>query len=692
MTEQLHFNILSFDWAQPQPLFYFTIEETKGSHPIFKSKWSDKIMKAFPTLKDTDIDNIYTTFTNLTEGSIGIEITTFKTDLLIYKQYLNHKLYTYFKEKEIIVVKKNKGDIQVWFPEKKIINESYNSYSKFSLRVQFAQVSEFPELIVSFDGIAQVLKKPISEIEDTSLIQWIFFKDQIFNYQSIDSADNPDFYNSIDFNSAFPVLPGLATASGINKRTEVIENNYKKYNERISVFVKKNLFTTSFKKVLKLRSNKFLKVPNDLLACLDPTLGMLEYAHNHKGLIPLIDLVEYKPYMRPEHRNIKFFLIGWADNREELKTLEHQIKGGSESISNFKGIDSFLNIKSNFSKDHKLVYNHFQDALIDIKLHIAYKDFTNENILYAAFFLNPDDKVTTKKRKHKDYFKIKEFLLREGIVSQTIDLQKNNQRINKLIENDLFLKNIATAMHAKMGGIPWKLDVPENNELIIGLGVFKPIKDKHVYSASVFNFKNNGILRTYRSFTDRDILDIASNIAIQIELFCNQLTPSRIIIHFNTDLTTNEEQQIVDKIRELQFNTDVYLLKITIATSHDPIAFDNEWGNLMPTSGTIIKLQHDTFLLFNNERYVPKMGYKDPEHFSLPIKIVMNTLDTSTYPNDKQSMELLTQVYQFSRLYWKSLKQQNLPITVKYPEMLAQIATQFEAPIPEHAKDRLWFL
>jgi hypothetical protein len=35
--------------------------------------------------------------------------------------------------------------------------------------------------------------------------------------------------------------------------------------------------------------------------------------------------------------------------------------------------------------------------------------------------------------------------------------------------------------------------------------------------------------------------------------------------------------------------------------------------------------------------------------------------------------ELIDQVYQFSRMYWKSISQQNLPVTTKYPEMVAEI-------------------
>ncbi|MHB1922751.1 MAG: hypothetical protein ACYCOO_11000 [Chitinophagaceae bacterium] len=40
--------------------------------------------------------------------------------------------------------------------------------------------------------------------------------------------------------------------------------------------------------------------------------------------------------------------------------------------------------------------------------------------------------------------------------------------------------------------------------------------------------------------------------------------------------------------------------------------------------------------------------------------------------------ELIDQVYEFSRMYWKSIIQQNLPVTTKYPEMGAEIFLHFE--------------
>jgi hypothetical protein len=55
--------------------------------------------------------------------------------------------------------------------------------------------------------------------------------------------------------------------------------------------------------------------------------------------------------------------------------------------------------------------------------------------------------------------------------------------------------------------------------------------------------------------------------------------------------------------------------------------------------------------------------------------------------------QLIDQVNEFSRLYWKSVSQQNLPVTIKYPEMVAEIFPYFTGnEIPPFGKDNLWFL
>lgn len=84
---------------------------------------------------------------------------------------------------------------------------------------------------------------------------------------------------------------------------------------------------------------------------------------------------------------------------------------------------------------------------------------------------------------------------------------------------------------------------------------------------------------------------------------------------------------------------------------------------------------------------LPKSGYWSKMKFNKKVR-----KETLPKGDDNIITELLTQVFQFSRLYWKSLRQQNVPITIKYPEMVAQIAPRFNNGVPDDAKDALWFL
>ena len=54
---------------------------------------------------------------------------------------------------------------------------------------------------------------------------------------------------------------------------------------------------------------------------------------------------------------------------------------------------------------------------------------------------------------------------------------------------------------------------------------------------------------------------------------------------------------------------------------------------------------------------------------------------------------VLEQLCCFSQLYWKSVSRQWMPVTLRYPEMLAQIAPHFKyKDWGELGSDSLWFL
>ena len=178
-----------------------------------------------------------------------------------------------------------------------------------------------------------------------------------------------------------------------------------------------------------------------------------------------------------------------------------------------------------------------------------------------------------------------------------------------------------------------------------------------------------------------------------IRTFFNQSEADKIVIHFYKEMSKKEMEPILIGMHRLNLeNKPIYILNINKTEIKDIIAYDTDFQeSLMPYSGTFIRLGMLKFLLFNNGRFEDEKFYPS-DGFPFPIKVSMSSPNEDAFEDDNIITELLTQVFQFSRLYWKSLKPQNVPITIKYPEMVAQMLPRFKSDIKEEAKSKLWFL
>jgi hypothetical protein len=146
----------------------------------------------------------------------------------------------------------------------------------------------------------------------------------------------------------------------------------------------------------------------------------------------------------------------------------------------------------------------------------------------------------------------------------------------------------------------------------------------------------------------------------------------------------------MEMLNKLNLNIPVVIITINKTTSEDNVAFDLNSKNLMPVSGTYLKIGWDQYLLFNNIRYKADDVVNDNP---FPVKLSFSSTVHNYFDDRTVIEELIDQVYQFSRMYWKFVKQQNLPVTIKYPEMAAEIFPFFEGDkLPDFGKNNLWFL
>src|SRR5690606_10601361 len=93
----------------------------------------------------------------------------------------------------------------------------------------------------------------------------------------------------------------------------------------------------------------------------------------------------------------------------------------------------------------------------------------NEKFNYVAIYLSPFSKNETDKEKRAVYYKVKKTLIEHDITSQAI----YKEHIFSPDFKKFYYINIAAAILAKTGGVPWKLEATERDELVVGVGAFK---------------------------------------------------------------------------------------------------------------------------------------------------------------------------------------------------------------------------
>ena len=161
-------------------------------------------------------------------------------------------------------------------------------------------------------------------------------------------------------------------------------------------------------------------------------------------------------------------------------------------------------------------------------------------------------------------------------------------------------------------------------------------------------------------------------------------------------MSWRELQPIEKGLSELGLHVPVVVVSVNKNFSDDIIGFHLTPDHRMPLTGTYFPIGKSQYLLYNNQ-LTPTSKLDDHEGYPFPLKITVQKFapDSNYYtePDSDETMALLDQVCRFSQLYWKSVSRQWMPVTLKYPEMLAQIVPHFKhSDLPVMGKESLWFL
>ena len=167
----------------------------------------------------------------------------------------------------------------------------------------------------------------------------------------------------------------------------------------------------------------------------------------------------------------------------------------------------------------------------------------------------------------------------------------------------------------------------------------------------------------------------------------------RLIIHFYKKMSEQELEQIFDVLYHLELGIPVIVVSINKTESNELFPFDIKVSKiLMLLSYTILQIGKRVYLLCNNTRYTTSSPVRNKE-YHFPIKLHISSTHPEVFDDIAVVKDLMDQVYQFSRMYWKSISQQSLPVTTLYPEMVAEMYPHFENEhLSDFGKNNLWFL
>lgn len=392
---------------------------------------------------------------------------------------------------------------------------------------------------------------------------------------------------------------------------------------------------------------------------------------------------DYGPYQVPEDiKNIQLLFI-YPDGESANKLYEYLSRG----YRHFPGLESYVGIPANvYSK--KICYENSLNTIVDrITQELTENNYNN----LIAVCIMPFSKSTATEEDSKKYYKIKKILLEKNIPSQFIHR-------NKLFEENFHfsLPNIAIAMLAKCGGIPWKLATPHYNQLTVGFNIFtqKNGSKAQTFLGSAVFFDNEGIIRQVTGFSNSGINEITVSLISAISKYKNYKLEKKenidkLVIHFYKTINNKDVQEIENITKEnLGKDASFAIVEINDTKTTSDLCFDLEYDSLMPHSGTYIQLKPNEYLLFNNLRYWERPINPITQE-ELPIKLRI----FDPY-NNFNSHELISQVYEFSRMYWKSLKQKAQPVTTIYSKLIANYVSGFGNTLPDTdvTKKRVWFI
>ncbi|MBB3187378.1 hypothetical protein [Microbacter margulisiae] len=699
----LTLNVLNFKHAQPRLTVYLTKEEQPDS-----ISFSEYDCKELNTMIKND-GRLYATLTRQQKDQVAVT-RCFNQDLCsereipwsfsFMKRYYTYRLVHHFREMGIPATHNFVSDTDVWIKDYSAY-PGCEGYRVFTLRVQVSHSDGQPQLLVAMGDVHSVHTCPVtdplfSEVPE-SVIRKVLYQQAIYHY------DQLPVQAKRHLESVYPCMNfELLHYLKINRPAPDKSNRYLKYSSETEKF-RQHYLTGGLHAIMQ-PEETWCKTETgklDLTSMLQLRFGEgvhaePKYGFKQYGPVELID------------RETVFFFIMHIDDIPLAYTINDYLRGQQPDFRG--GLPRYLKIKYNTESRLSIVFRDRNNPIGEIEAMLKRRALDTDAKNYVAIYLSPHSKWTTDLTHKNIYYRVKELLLSYNIVSQTIEVEKhwspdrpvsNEGDAKKAIMTGNFqysLPNILVAISAKLGYTPWCFEQQPAKELVVGISAYRSRDLDRNYLGSAFTFTNEGRFVGFDCLKDKQVKELAGLIALTLREYClNAGKPERLVIHFYKRLSRRELQPIEKALSELGLSVPVVVVSVNKGFANDIVGFDHSRQHKMPLSGLYIPISPYQYLLFNNQQQTGEEAINEREGYPFPLKLTLQKyepgMNTAIPVGKTEAEELMVQVCRFSQLYWKSVSRQWMPVTLRYPEMLAQIVPHFKyLDMPEMGKENLWFL
>jgi hypothetical protein len=745
---QLFVNSLSFRYPSEPIACYFSSEndEMKKSDMLRSITLIPKEVKATSLFAgDGCLNKLYTFYDQPFKGFQLVNVDFNDPDNEDFvKRYYNQKLKQILSVHEELMFTQSgiTRDLQVWVKTEKEERVTYCNQSvrvwtldRFTLKVRYDPVNHQPYLLVTSDRPALLLNVPLDKLSGGESV------DPFSSHQQITTSMVNDVMTcelvdgkpcnreigqlkklhekNIPYNASTtrPILTremkhilGIDAPSGSRDWS----SKYVRYLERITWFKDKYLNDACLREVFTDLATDFTTISEQQTGQIDASKRILRFGNQTRSNRPQ-EGINSGPARNCPYVEVRLIAIYHKDDKDYASKLLGYFRNGNyqdKDEAKRKRLQRYIGTSVNYAeKDLHIVFEDSKNPEPEINTALQQPAYNNldPGVRYVGIYLSPIHKSESEMISRECYYKVKELFLKHSIVTQCIDARNMIAAINhdkdSRFKNFIYtLQNMGIAICAKTGGAPWLLDEITRKELIIGIGAFRTYGEQYIGAA--FSFDNTGILCDYNYFQPSEFRELVGAIEMAIFRFSSvNNPPERLVIHYYKKLSMRHEARaILDMLAKLDLKIPVYVVSINKTESQDLVLFDPQstysdrngiHQSLMPMSGCWVNLgrvrEGYRFLLCNNTRYGDGT-FRVTDGFPFPVKLTICSFRCGTDIDTATVEMLIGQVYQFSRIYWRSVRQQGLPVTIKYPEMIAEIMPHFESPTAYPGKKGLWFL